>query len=74
MNPEIAMAVARQHHHDLAGETSRHSGRPSRQSGPGRRRRPRWHVSWTRVAPGEGAGHGRPRSSWVIIISPGRPG
>ncbi len=66
MNPEIAMAVAREHHHDLIGPASRH------QAGRARRRRPRWHVSWIRMS--VGAGPGRPRSSWVIIISPGRPG
>jgi hypothetical protein len=36
---------------------------------------PRWNVSWTRLSPGDLPGTaGQPRSSWMIIISAGRPG
>jgi hypothetical protein len=85
MQPEIAMALARQHQDELSGDASRHV-RPAGHTRPdtlrARRRLPRWHITWTRMtlSPAEeaggmsGAGRSRPRSSWVIIISPGRPG
>ena len=70
MHPEIARALVAQHRDELVP----HSASPHR---AGRRRFPRWHVSWTRtvlapaVAPGANrAGHaGRRGSSLVIIIS-----
>jgi hypothetical protein len=35
----------------------------------------RWSVSWTRLSPGDMPGApAQPRSSWMIIISAGRPG
>jgi hypothetical protein len=76
MHPEIAKALVAQHHDELLRD-------PASRHRPGRRRFPRWHVSWTRtvlapaVAPGSPgsaganrAGHaGRRGSSLVIIIS-----
>jgi len=73
MHPEIAKALVAQHREELVQHSaSRHR--------TGRRRFPRWRVSWTRtvlvpaVAPGSAdanrAGHaGRRGSSLVIIIS-----
>ena len=72
MHPEIAKALVAQHREELMQHSaSRHR--------TGRRRFPRWRVSWTRtvlvpaVAPGSDAnraGHaGRRGSSLVIIIS-----
>ena len=69
MHPEIARALVTHHRDELAQDAA-----------AGRRRFPRWHVSWTRtvlvpaVAPGTAdanrAGHaGRRGSSLVIIIS-----
>jgi hypothetical protein len=77
MHPEMAKALVTQHRDELM----RHSASRHR---TGRRRFPRWHVSWTRtvlapaVAPGSAganrAGHaGRRGSSLVIIISAHRP-
>jgi hypothetical protein len=73
MHPEIAKTLITQHHDELM----RHRGtaHPA-----GRRRFPRWHVSWTRtvLAPAGGPGPavgrrvgqaGRRGSSLVIIIS-----
>ncbi|MGA2826786.1 MAG: hypothetical protein ABSF03_11765 [Streptosporangiaceae bacterium] len=41
-------------------------------------RLPRWNVSWMRLSPGDEPGvtgtTGQARSSWMIIISAGRPG
>ena len=73
MHPEIARALVTHHRDELAQDAA-----ASRRVG--RRRFPRWHVSWTRavlvpaVAPGSAganrAGHtGRRGSSVVIIIS-----
>ena len=73
MHPEIARALVTHHRDELAQDAA-----ASRRVG--RRRFPRWHVSWTRtvlvpaVAPGSAdanlAGHaGRRGSSLVIIIS-----
>jgi len=73
MHPEIAKTLVAQHREELMRHSvSRHRA--------GRRRFPRWHVSWTRtvlspaVTPGSAnanrAGHvGRRGSSLVIIIS-----
>jgi len=70
MHPEIAKALVAQHREELVQHSaSRHR--------TGRRRFPRWRVSWTRtvlvpaVAPGSAdASHaGRRGSSLVIIIS-----
>jgi len=73
MHPEIAKILVTQHRDELVQDSaSRHR--------TGRRRFPRWHVSWTRtvlvpaVAPGSAdanrAGRvGRRGSSLVIIIS-----
>ena len=70
MHPEIARTLVAQHRDELAQDAaSRHR--------PGRRRFPRWHVSWTRtvlapaVAPGSAGANraGRRGSSLVIIIS-----
>ena len=74
MNPEIAKTLVAQRHDELMHDTAR-----SRR-GPGRRRFPRWHVSWTRTVlapagPPSAAGSGRPGRasrhgrSLVIIIS-----
>ncbi len=73
MHPEIAKTLVTQHREELVQDSA------SRRR-TGRRRFPRWHVSWTRtvlapaVAPGSAgasrAGHpGRRGSSLVIIIS-----
>ena len=73
MHPEIAKTLVTHHRDELAQDAA--AGRQV-----GRRRFPRWHVSWTRtvlvpaVAPGSAdgnrAGHaGRRGSSLVIIIS-----
>ena len=71
MHPEIARTLVAQRRHELV-----------RHSAPGRRVRrrwlPRWHVSWTRLAPPTAPGvtgahrpdhAGRRGSSLVIIIS-----
>jgi hypothetical protein len=75
MNPEFAKTLVAQRHDELMRDTAR-----SRR-GPGRRRFPRWHVSWTRTvlapvgpsasgAGGGRAGRGSRRGrSLVIIIS-----
>ena len=74
MNPEIAKTLVAQRHDELMHDTAR-----SRR-GPGRRRFPRWHVSWTRTVlapagPPSSAGSRRPGRasrrgrSLVIIIS-----
>ena len=73
MHPEIAKALVAQHREELMQH-------PASRHRTGRRRFPRWRVSWTRtvlvpaVAPGSAnanrAGHaGRRGSSLVIIIS-----
>jgi len=73
MHPEIAKTLVAQHHDELLQDSASRRRR-------GRRRFPRWHVSWTRTvlspaaAPGSaGAGRadhpGRRGSSLVIIIS-----
>ena len=73
MHPEIAKALVAQHHDELVRHTT-----PGRR--PGRRRFPRWHISWTRTVlvpsggPGSAGGNragqpGRRGSSLVIIIS-----
>jgi hypothetical protein len=73
MHPEIAKTLVAQHRDELERDSA--SRRP-----PGRRRFPRWHVSWTRtvlapaVAPGSAGANradrvGRRGSSLVIIIS-----
>jgi len=73
MHPEIARALVTHHCDELAQDAA--FGRQV-----GRRRFPRWHVSWTRavlapaVAPGTAGANragqaGRRGSSLVIIIS-----
>ena len=73
MHPEIAKTLITQRRDELVRHTT--SGRWT-----GRRRFPRWHVSWTRTvlapasAPGPAGGNragqaGRRGSSVVIIIS-----
>jgi len=73
MQPEIAKTLVAQHRDELERDSA--SCRP-----PGRRRFPRWHVSWTRAvlapagAPGSAGANragqaGRRGSSLVIIIS-----
>jgi hypothetical protein len=73
VHPEIAKALVAQHHDELVRPTT-----PGRR--PGRRRFPRWHISWTRTVlvppggPGPAGGNragqpGRRGSSLVIIIS-----
>jgi hypothetical protein len=74
MHPEIAKALAAQHHDELVRGAARARRSP---------RLPRWHVSWTRtvLAPATlpGAAVGRPGqadgrgSSLMIIISAHRP-
>jgi hypothetical protein len=70
MHPEIAKALAAQHHDELVRGAARARRSP---------RLPRWHVSWTRtvLAPvtasgrsGQADGRG---SSLMIIISARRP-
>jgi hypothetical protein len=72
MHPEIAKTLVAQHRDELVQTAS---GRRT-----GRRRVPRWHISWTRtvLAPAAGPGFGganragqagRRGSSLVIIIS-----
>jgi hypothetical protein len=79
MHPEIAKTLVAQHREELMQHSaSRHHGGLGHHAG--RRRFPRWRVSWTRTvlvpaaAPGSAdanrAGHaGRRGSSLVIIIS-----
>ncbi len=73
MHPEIAKTLVAQHRDELVRQTA-----SSRRAG--RRRFPRWHISWTRtvLAPAGGPGPagsnragpaGRRGSSLVIIIS-----
>jgi hypothetical protein len=72
MHPEIARALAAQHHDELARGAAR-----ARRTG--RRRLPRWHVSWTRTVLAPAAAGGRSGqadgrgSSLMIIISAHRP-
>ena len=74
MHPEIAKSLVTQHRDELVQDAGSHS------RGGGRRRFPRWRVSWTRTvlapaaAPGPAAASragqaGRRGSSLVIIIS-----
>jgi hypothetical protein len=79
MNHHMALDLCRQRQDELARMQARHALR-----GPGaprtfrRRRLPRWSVTWTRLSPAalpeRMGGTGQPRSSWLIIISAGRPG
>jgi hypothetical protein len=73
MHPEIAKTLVAQHRNELVQQAAS----PRR---TGRRRFPRWHISWTRtvLAPAAGPGFGganragqagRRGSSLVIIIS-----
>ena len=73
MHPEIAKTLVAQRRDELVQQTA--SSRPT-----GRRRFPRWHISWTRTvlapagAPGPAGSNragpaGRRGSSLVIIIS-----
>ncbi len=73
MHPETAMALVAQHRDELLRDAASRSRR-------GRRRFPRWHISWTRTVlappalPGYAAASrvgkaGRRGSSVVIIIS-----
>jgi hypothetical protein len=73
MHPEIAKTLVAQRRDELVQHTA-----PSRRTG--RRRFPRWHISWTRTVlapaglPGTAGGNragqaGRRGSSLVIIIS-----
>jgi hypothetical protein len=73
MHPEVAKTLIAQHRDELVQQTA------SRWR-TGRRRFPRWHISWTRTvlapagAPGPAGGNhagraGRRGSSLVIIIS-----
>ena len=77
MHPEIAKTLVAQHRNELMQQTAS-GGRTGRRTG--RRRLPRWRVSWTRtvLAPAVGPGPaddnragqaGRRGSSLVIIIS-----
>jgi hypothetical protein len=76
MHPETAKTLVAQHHNELVRDAVSRSRRSRR----GRRRFPRWHVSWTRTVlapaapPGSAAASragqaGRRGSSLVIIIS-----
>ena len=76
MHPEIAKTLVAQHRDELVQDSASHR----RVHRAGRRRFPRWHVSWTRtvlapaVAPGSAGANragrvGRRGSSLVIIIS-----
>jgi hypothetical protein len=79
MHPEIAKTLIAQHRDELVQQTaSRQQTASCRRTG--RRRLPRWHISWTRtvLAPAGGSGPagdnragqaGRRGSSLVIIIS-----
>jgi hypothetical protein len=73
MHPEIAKTLVAQHRDELVQQTAARRR-------TGRRRIPRWHISWTRtvLAPAAGSGPaggnragqaGRRGSSLVIIIS-----
>ena len=76
MHPEIAKSLVAQHRDELVQDSAPHR----RVHRAGRRRFPRWRVSWTRtvlasaVAPGSAGANragqaGRRGSSLVIIIS-----
>jgi len=76
MHPEIAKTLVAQHRDELLQDSASHG----RVRGAGRRRFPRWRVSWTRTVlapastPGPAGGNradqaGRRGSSVVIIIS-----
>jgi hypothetical protein len=71
MNPHTGWALCGQRREEQAARMrARQALRAPRLRG-----RARWNVSWTRLSPGDLPGTaGRPRSSWVIIISAGRPG
>jgi hypothetical protein len=70
MNPHAAWTLCGQRREEPAARMQ------ARQAPcvPRRRGLPRWNVSWTRLSPGDLPGAaGQPRSSWMIIISAGRP-
>jgi len=62
MNPENAMILAEQHHHDMR--------RRAAESKRGPARFPRWNLSWSRTSLSSAERRG---SSLVIIISAHRP-
>jgi hypothetical protein len=79
MNHHMALDLCRQRQDELARLQAQHALRgPGAPRASRRRGLPRWSVSWTRLSPGAVGGRtgatGQPRSSWVIIISAGRPG
>ncbi len=62
MNPENAMILAEQHHHDLRRRAAEHRRGPARL--------PRWNLTWSRTSLSSAERRG---SSLVIIISAHRP-
>jgi hypothetical protein len=73
MNPYTGWALCGQRREELAARTQAQAPRAPRISR--RHGFPRWNVSWTRLSPGDVPGAaGQPGSSWMIIISAGRPG
>ncbi len=77
MNPHAAWALCGQRRQELAARMQARQAPcvPRAPRVPRRRGLPRWNASWTRLSPGDLPGAaGQPRSSWMIIISAGRPG
>jgi hypothetical protein len=73
MNPETAQTIAAQHHESLRLEAAQSRRMPVRNRSRGfPRRRPGWHVSWSRTILSADATQRR-GSSLVIIISARRP-
>lgn len=62
MNPENAMILAEQHHHDMRQRAAKNRRGPVRF--------PRWNLSWSRTSLSSAERRG---SSLVIIISAHRP-
>lgn len=89
MHPDLTRSVYDQRREELTAQMRRHRAHPPQQARRPRRadRSPQgrhargvhrfrgWSVSWTRLSAGDVPGAAaRPRSSWMIIISAGRPG
>ena len=83
MHPDLARSLYDQRREELTAQlhgrrarrARRAHGFPQGREAAGDHGFRRWSVSWTRLSAGDMPGApARPRSSWMIIISAGRPG